>query len=420
MRLRSIAFVLILIVPCTASAADIIVDSTSHMGLDQRHGLWGPYWVTDQIGALIFIDTFQRLLYSRTTDGGATWSSTVFGSAQVRRCAVWFDKETPGDTGDEIHVAWLESNFDDAIYRAYNISTDTFKTQRFIDTTNTVSSTAANNRLSITKTKSGNVIAVYSTQSEVECYKSSDQFATTPTACADIYETATQEDWVLLFPANTTDDNDAMGMFWDRSANQLSVKMYDDSADTWTEKTLSPTMTDDTQHINMDGAVRHSDGHLLFAAHSNDDNASDDLLTFDINANSISAPSTISRASIFVNTQERAQVGVIVNQQNDDVYLAYFKGGTWQSTVDVVYHKSTDGMVSWGTEQAFSQGAADDRRIMNGTRSITDDGGIVMWSWFNDDIGKVVVNVANSISISAVTTTTTTLPSAARRVFVVQ
>lgn len=78
------------------------------------------------------------------------------------------------------------------------------------------------------------------------------------TSRADVFEAAAEEDWVLLYPANTADTADACAIYRDISANAVSIKMYDDSADTRTE-TAIVSATDSTTYINMDGAIRHSD-----------------------------------------------------------------------------------------------------------------------------------------------------------------
>ena len=70
----------------------------------------------------------------------------------------------------------------------------------------------------------------------------------------------------MLYPANTGDDADAAAIFWDRSADIISVKMYDDSANTWTKNPMLTSVVDDTTDISMDASTRHSDGFILGVA----------------------------------------------------------------------------------------------------------------------------------------------------------
>ncbi len=371
---------------------------------DSKTALWGPYWVSTTKAALVFIDSNQDMFYSRTTDAGATWTETAIKqSVDILHIAAFFDKEVPGDTGDTLHIAYLDITNQDALYRTLNIESNVLGTERVVDTGITVSSSTNQNRVAITKTVSGNIIYALSTQTEIECYKSADLFATAGTDIADVFETATAEDWVLLFPAATADDDDACAIFFDRSADVFSVKMYDDSADTWTETVIDDNadIDDDASQINMDGAIRHSDSHLLFCYHTNDDDTTDDVRTADITVDSIASPTVTAKTAVVSNTAESAQCAIVINQQNDDVYIAYLDGGTWASEVDCVFHKSTDGMGAWGTEQAYSEATADDIRLVHGGRTVGDDGGFIQFSFYNDDLTEIFVNLVNDVAIAA-------------------
>jgi hypothetical protein len=381
--------------------ADTTVESSVISSLNARSlGLQGPYWINKDTAIIIFLNLTGGLAFARTTNGGANWSTTEIDGAVVTNFACWFDQETPGDTGTLIHIGWLNDTNNDASYVDMDISDGSQGTIRTIDAGLTVEANPVNNRIAITKTVSGNLICAFSTQTEIECYKSDDNFATAGTAIADPFETATEEDWLLLYPANTGDDNDACGIFWDRSANLISIKMYDDSENDWTESIFA-NATDSSTYINMDAAVRHSDNHILVAFHTNGDSSTDDLQTWDLTVDSIDSPTETFKSFIFTDQAESAQVAVLINQQNDDVYVSYLKGGTWLSETDVVFHKSDDGMSTWGSEQAYNE-TTDDNRLVHGGRTIGDSGGRIQWSWFNDDLTDIFVNLVNDIEISAI------------------
>ncbi|MCH7761634.1 hypothetical protein IIA15_09610 [candidate division TA06 bacterium] len=148
----------------------------------------------------------------------------------------------------------------------------------------------------------------------------------------------------------------------------------------------------------MDGVIRISDKHLLLVAHSNDNNSGDDLLTWDLTVNSIASPTITAKTNIFTDQGSSAQVAMVINQQNDDVYVAYLKGGSWLSLVDVVFHKSTNGMSSWGSELPYSQ-TTDDYRILHGGRTISNSGGKIQWVFYDDDDFGILVNLVNDVPI---------------------
>ena len=378
-----------------------MVDTTVHgavqNGLDTAEALWGPYWSDVSTGVIVFVDSGNDLNFARTTDKGANWSATQIQAGTVNKLAAWYDKETPGDTGTLVHLSWTETS--SVRYVTVDVSDAAVGTIRTVDSSVSLGA-AIQMRMAITKVVNGTIIVAFSTQSDIECYKSTDNFATAGTDIADVFEAGSQEDYVLLFPANI-DAGDVCALFWDRSANAISLKMYDDSGDSWTETSIAGSMTDDAAHINMDGVVRHSDSHVLFAAHSSDDSSGDDLRTWDLTVDSIASPTVTAKANIFTNQGESSQVGVFINQQADDVYVAYLKGGTWQSTVDAVYHISTDDMDSWGAEQAYSEDTSDDIRRVHGGRLVGDDGGRYQPAFYNIDLTEIFVNETNDVEIGS-------------------
>jgi len=387
--------------------ADTQAYATAYSTLDVIDGLWGPYWSGIDTAVIVFIDANEDVLYLRTNDKGATWAATSIYAGSIRRLACWYDKETIGNVGNIVHISWLDAaGTDAAYYRTLDVVSETLGTERTVDNTLLVNSTDANNRLALTVTKSGNIILAFSTQNEFAAYKSDDGGATWD-AIADVFEAATSEDHVLLYPANTADDDDdAAAIFWDRSANEISIKMLDQSAasgvGTWTETSIATTMVDDQTWIQMDGAVRHSDQHIILAAHSDADTTGDDLLTWDLTVDSIASPTVTAKPNIFTNQAQAAQCAVLINQQNDFVYVSYLKGGNWTTTVDVVFHLSDDNLATWEAESAYSEAAADDNRRVQGGRTIGTSGGRIQWAFFNDDLNDLFVNEVNDIEIEAV------------------
>jgi len=306
-------------------------------------------------------------------------------------------------TGCDAEGDWTTSDYtgDYAYYRTIDVSDGSLGTQRTVDDSLAIGSTTT--RMGMTKTVSDNLMFALVTNNQLRTYKSTDS-GENWTKRADLFETTGVLDQILMFPADTGDDNDAVALYLDISANQLDIKMYDDSdtaSGSWTTTNISGTFYDST-YILMDGAIRHSDNHLLVATHTDDDHPEDDLKTYDITVDSISSPTITAKTNIFTDQNESARAAMMINQQNDDVYVSYLKGGTWGATVDAVYHKSDDGMDTWGSESAYSQEAPDDIVLLKGGRTIGDDGGFIQWSFFNRDLYDIFVNTNNDIAIAAV------------------
>ena len=418
-----IVVLLILLFASVAHAADTSVDGDARSDQDSISGPKGPYYSDPDKAVIVWVDADYDIAWRRTTNGGSSWGSqNVVESGEVYQIAAWFDGETPGDTGTLLHVVWADRQGTDA-YNYMNIDIDTGSASSPVEiATQTLASSPNGNRVAITKTVSGNLIACFEGDNDYRCDKSTNG-GTSWSSIADAFESGSQDDYLLLFPAATADDDDAAGIFWDYSANAISIKMYDDSSNSWSETSIVGSLDNDPDHFNFDAAVRHSDGHILLALHNDYDASGNDLVTYDLTPDSIASPTVTGKTNILTNEQEAVQVGVIVNQQNDDVYVATFQNGSWQSSSDLVFYKSDDDMATWGTETAYSE-TADDNRILSGTRSIDSSGGRIQWSWYNDDDTEIYVNLVNDIEISAGGGTPTPTPSPtpvpSRRMFFIQ
>ena len=390
--------------------ADITVESSAEL---ETHliGLCGPYYTDTDTAYIIYPDSSNDLVYKKSSDGGATWGSAVsIKTGDIQGISCWFDQETPGDTGTKIHIAYMDLTTNTTFYRDLDTNGDTLGTERTILSGITVSTFEINNQIGITKAVGGNLLVAFDTDTDTEeyFYRSTDSGANWTSRTA-LTEATTDADFFLLFPASTADNADIGALFWDRSANAVSIKMYDDSANTWTESTpANLTGMTDTTWPSWDMAVRHSDNSVILAIWNTTDSASGDMETFEITTGSIASPVSTQLTNIVTNQAESGQSAVMINQQNDDLYVAHLKGGTWQSSLDVVFYKSTDDGSTWGSEQAYSEGTADDLRFVAGGRTIGDDGGKIQWAFFNEDFSDIYVNTTNDVDIAAGGTTTST------------
>lgn len=387
--------------------ADTAVDTTVNADQNQRMGIWGPYWLDADIGALVVIDGAGELLVYRTTDGGANWSPTTICSRATYQVAAFFDQEVPGDTGTLLHLFYNapDTTLGRGCYRTFDLSDASLGTERNV-TGDAGAAGGSNHKIAGCKTRNGNLIlaAFFQTAaSPLATYKSTDSGASW-SAIADGFENGAN-DGAYLFPANTGDGADAAMIYYDDSAAQLSVKMYDDSANTWTETTIlssvDPGSLDATYDLcHIDAALRHSNGIIYGAIWNLVDNATADLLTFTVNPNSIASPTVAATTNVLTDTAESGGAAVAIDQVTGDVYVAYLIGGTFQSLVHIAFKKSTDGMSTWGSQQAYSE-TQDDYRRVSGPRTIGADGGRIQWAWFDDDDNDLFINLVNDLVLNA-------------------
>ena len=143
--------------------------------------------------------------------------------------------------------------------------------------------------------------------------------------------------------------------------------------------------------------MRHSDNHAVLVAFDTFDDATSDLMVWDIG----STASITAKTDVVTNSSETYFPCVMVNQQDDSIYCGYIRGTALNSAVGTHYKKSTDGGDTWEAEEPMSEDAEDDHRYSECGASVGNDGGRFQMVWFNDDLNDLITNVNNGVSIPA-------------------
>ena len=353
--------------------------------------------------------------YRKSTDGGATWAAGVdiITGITPAACAVWFDKWTPGNTGTVVHMIYKGGTSQGLSYNSLQTSTDTLSGIIVIATGTLLVPTSH----SITLTVGGNLLVCVCANTNAGTWKSTATGASASfSSIAACHETS-GADYVQLFPANLADTDDAWALFWDASADELSLKTYDDSANSWAETSIATSMVEASTanggHTGFCGTIKHSNGHLFVAAWSELDTATAgtaDLKTWDIT----DSGTITAKTDVLTNVFDQYGCALYYDNTNGDTYCFYLGNGSgdnYQATVSVFYKKSTDGMATWGTQTAYSEGAADDYRNVwcdKGNQSAAQ--GLVGAMWWDDDDNDYWFNAVNAI-VTAVGGTTATIAS---------
>lgn len=351
--------------------ADIVVGSAD-FDVWENSLLTGPVW-TGPLTAYWFGIEANDIGYRKTIDGGDTWSAKtqIYNTFEPAMISIWYDRWTPDDTGTVIHIALWEGNTDDVHYYTLDTATDTLSgttsggTIVFAGASFALHGEFSSEAVFISKSRGGRLFIGFDGDNypEVGFYSSDDgstwSSRTVPFEGAGSTGT---EDTYLLLPGNGADPNDMWLLYWDTDTSELSLKTFDDSANSWSEQLIAGSMAYDAgaiQIMQMSASVRHSDGHMIVAAFSQYNNAAADLRVWDING----AGSITELTAVLSNTTGAAWPDVFIDQNTDAIYVAYLRGTLWTSTLPY-YKVSTDGGTTWGVETVLSDDAAGANRAV--------------------------------------------------------
>ena len=329
---------------------DVTIDTTGrpsgHPLSDGRHSVWS----SDTVGYYFYMSSLTELAYRKTSNKGLTWGSEVSIATGIflMTLSVWFDRWTPGDSGDFIHISFMRDVNDGIWYTSLDTTDDSLSIIKGVHT-GVLGGGPRNFAISIAKARGGNLYIAYrdsSAAGTIIGMRRSTDGGVTWTARADPWSGEDHlQDWAMLYPGNEADNQDMWLIFWDDSVDEISLKTYDDSADSFSETLISGSMlrVSGTTH-QMAGAIRHSDNHLILAAHTSF-TPSGDLKVFDINGSG----SITALTSIFTATINRIGTCLTVDNAPDDIYVAYLDAVTPFTAMQVLSHVSTDGGTSWSS-----------------------------------------------------------------------
>lgn len=304
---------------------------------------------------LIYIDNAADITWRKSTDGGFSWGpQTVIFAGSATALSAWYDRWS-GIAGDLIHIAYQESGTDDTLYRTIDTaSADALSTQTSIF----VGSTTANGgTLSICRARGGNVYCATMIDAGAEGGFFRLPNANVPNGAWDaarttVFEAATQ-DQVILLPGFAADNQDMIAIFWDASADEISRKLYDDSANTWGETSIAASMVDQpatTAYPHFDAFVDLTNNRNVIAAWSAVDLANADLRCWTVTEVTITEVTNIVQNS----TDNQGLCAISINTGLDE-WWAFYAGKsdgseTYLTDLNLYCKASRDAGTTWGVE----------------------------------------------------------------------
>lgn len=354
----------------TVRHADILVAQSS--GLTQFSSAGVQYVIQTPAGVLylVYVDSALDVAFRKSADGGLSWGppTVVFGGTTAA-LSVWYDRWSNISAG-LIHCAYTESVTDDTRYRTINTeSSDALSTQTVIFAG---SSTLAGAHLSITRAVGGNVYCktVIDAGTEGGFFRLPN--ANVPNGAWDaartVDETIASGDKMILAPNLTSaDTQDIMAIFWDSSASEVSRKLYDDSANSWSETSIATSMTSQassTAFPHFDMAVDIANSRLVVVAWSAVDAANADLRCWTVTDSAITEVTNV----VLNSTDDQGLCAISIDLVTGDWTVFY--GGksngseTFTASINIYAKVSTDDGSTWGPESLMTLALADIRWLI--------------------------------------------------------
>jgi hypothetical protein len=313
---------------------------------------------TDGVLWVFYISvTDGDLYYQRSANNGLTWESPVsINTGTVSLLAVWPEWETPGDTGTKIHIWIMETDADDVSYYNLDTATSTLSTVVVVAALASGLGNNASTCISGTKSRGGNLYVAFDIDGGTETgfYRSTDGGANWGSR-TDVNEATS--DYYLLAPGFAADNQDILCIFWDRSASELSRKIYDDSANTWAETSIATSMTSvGTTTCTPEFAITVDavNSKIVLIAWSNRDTLHARLRAWKIDESSITALTDVVSDS--TDDQMMCALGMATDT---NILYAFYGGKTDGSeiagtSINIYYKTSSDAGSTWGSETVIS------------------------------------------------------------------
>lgn len=378
--------------------ADIAIETGAYSTSYTAIAPWGPYWYSKTVGVIVGVGTGTDLAAWYTEDGGDTWSAEqILKAGTVERMAAMLDRVD----GKSVRVAYVDGTSDVLGHAAFDMESLTWGTEN--ETSHNATGTNENNRVGITMSPSGYIGIAAVNSGTASTFLTSVDGGVNFVSKNTPFESDALDSIATAW-ADMSDQNDMAFMFWDASANQITVKTFDHSTNTWAENTGGAlTAAASASYENWRTTYRESDKATLIAAFNEVNTTTADIITGYVVVSALTGLSITATANALTNPGANFVLcSIFCDHTDDSVYVPYLNGSSWESTMGADYVKSVDDMASWGSPVALSEDSDDDLRVIHSGDYIASQGGRFQPVWFNDDLNDYLATNAASFDIDAV------------------
>jgi hypothetical protein len=345
-----------------AVAAPVAIDTVATVANSNLVAGAQTVFISDQVGYTFYRDNTPnngRCVYSKTTDGGATWGTPVRvdGQSDCVKVVVWYDRWTPGNFGTAIHIVTMDTSDDDLWYNRLDTTSDTrLLTESPVNITTsagfTGAVTEAANTYALTVATDGTLYAAVSDNSDtviVSCASTCTVGTNwTEVGTPGTLPNATDHNLLLPLPGD-----DVLLINRDVGAGTLRSRVWSGSGWSGWSTIDSSVGFQSLFPVGMAATVNHDtdDIYLVYAADNNDYITADHDIRSAVFSSGAWSPTT----NVSTNATGRGllDVALALDANTGDVYALYTMRTTigTDTSANVYYKVSTDAMATWGSEQ---------------------------------------------------------------------
>ena len=404
---------LILFTPQFASAAEVVIDSTAST-LAGSNNVTGTQTVflDDDVGYAFYRDSTGQCVYSKTSDAGSSWSASTLVDSQTDclKIVVWYDRWTPGDSGNSIHIATLDNSLDDLFYNRLDTTTDTLlmgssPVNAAINSGQAPTISVNVNTHTITKATDGEVYLAlndgndsYAVSCSTNCNLTTNwnEVGTSP---FDL-----QPDHNILMPLA---GGSILAINRDISANDMRSKIWNGSSWSGSWTVFDANAPESTTYDGGFAAAIDIDTNHIFVVYAADnENATAD---HDIRSAVFDGSGWTNTADVITNDPGRGvhHVAVGVDQNTSDIYVAYSIETTigTAASANIYWATSTNMMTTWGAEQGPLNTSADDIHVPQLNINSYERLYVSWWNATADDIlGETLADIGPDTLLTSIGT----------------
>lgn len=305
------------------------------------HSTRHQVWYDASTVFVFYVNASDAFSYIKSTDAGATWGTEV-PIQSAGGCVdsdIFYERWTNVANDPIVHLAYHYDSVPRGIYyRQLNLATEVLTAAVYAYA---LPAAPADGSTSVGVARNGDIHLSSSSPGASQHYISTDG-GTSFVASGATLNIAYGEQVRFWPDASSVDTADMIALWDDTSATQVVASYWDDSAGTWTDVVVD---SDWNGLAGNASAYNRTNGHIEVIIFDNDATPNT-LRAWDIYGATVTA-----KTNVLTEVADTYEASLSVSPEGY-VFAAYARGSG--SSGIVYYKKSTDGMVTWGAETAYS------------------------------------------------------------------